>query len=100
MLFSKWDQQEEKREEMASATDNFERLEEEVRTLKEVVTQQSEILQAVGSQLRQKRQTENQVGRTKAVVNVKPRDVPLLNLSQLEEIEAAGTLSIFYDIIE
>ena len=33
-------------------------------------------------------------------MNVKPRAVPLLNLSQLKGIEAAGTLSIFNDVIE
>ena len=97
-FFSKWEQQEEKEEDVASAKDTFDRLEEELWSLKEIVTQQAEILQAVGSQLRQRPKTENQVVRTK--VNVKPKDVPLLNLSQLEGIKALGTLSIFYDVIE
>ena len=72
---------------------------EEFQQLKEMVAQQAQAMLLMTEQLNRVAQVSPPSISTPRVM-VKPRDVPILTLAQLEGLEAAGTLGIFFDLIE
>ena len=73
-------------------TKNVEDLEKEVDNLKDIVTQQNVIIQKLDNKLLTPTQ--------KATGGTKPRDVPILELDQLQGLNATTQLQIFFELIE
>lgn len=73
------------------------RFEDEWERMKGVIFQQSRIINDLYAEVRQLRQDPPS---KKPPVIIKPRDVPILSLQKLEGLESAGTLNIFFDLIE
>ena len=66
-------------------------LEQEVDQLKRILTQQNQVIQSLSDQLPTS---------PRPVTTTKPRDVPLLELNQLQGLDATTQLQIFFELIE
>ncbi len=67
--------------------------------MKGVIFQQSRTINALSTQIMKLQQEPPSLSQKQTVIT-KPRDVPTLNLQKLEGLESAGTLNIFFDLIE
>ncbi len=75
------------------------RFEDEWEEMKGVIFQQSRIINALSTQIMNLQQEPPSPSQKQTVIT-KSRDVPILNLQKLEGLESAGTLNIFFDLIE
>lgn len=86
-----------KDEEMAEETESMEplaRLEKEVQQLKDFSQAQAETIRQLGAM------TIYNTRETKRPVITKPRDIKILELHDLEGLEAAGKLAVFFEGVE
>ncbi len=84
----------EERKNVPRGTGSFE---DEWEEMKGVVFQQSRTINDLSAKIMNLRLEPPSNRRT---VIIKPRDVSILNLQKLEGLESAGTLNIFFDLIE
>ncbi len=70
---------------------NISTLEQELDSLKHVVAQQNQVLQQLGAHL---------LTPPRQVTTTKPRDIPVLELHQLQGLNATTQLQIFFELVE
>ncbi len=69
---------------------NTDTLEQEIDSLKQIVAQQNRVMQRLGANL----QTPQ------LQITTKPRDIPILELHQLQGLNATTQLQIFFELVE
>ncbi len=76
----------------------FAELEEKLNELGEIIIQQSGIIKMLGEKCLAKKE----VGTSSPLktTSTKPRDIPILQLRALDDLESAGKLNLFFDLVE
>ncbi|XP_050687893.1 uncharacterized protein LOC126981190 isoform X2 [Eriocheir sinensis] len=72
--------------------------ENKLKELGDIVIAQGEILTQLGNETLVK--TEVGTSPPPKTISTKPRDIPILQLHELDDLEAAGKLSLFFDLVE
>ncbi len=79
--------------------DNQNFLEQEWQELKQIITTQAEVIKDLKEKVMQSTSSPNQTP-VQASVLTKPRDIPVLELQDLEGLEGTGRLALFLNGIE
>ncbi len=74
-------------------------LEQEMQELRQLVLSQAGIIKVLGEKIMQGTASPSQV-QTRASVMTKPRDILVLELQDLEGLEATGRLALFFEGVE
>ncbi len=76
----------------------FAELEEKLKELGEIIVQQSGIIKMLGEERLAKKETGT--SSPSKTISTKPRDIPILQLHELDDLESAGKLGLFFDLVE
>ncbi len=63
-----------------------------------IITQQREIIKKLGNEALSKLEAGSPT--TYKTIHSKPRDIPILELKELDNLEASGKLNLFFDLVE
>ncbi len=71
---------------------------EKLKELGEIIVQQSGIIKMLGEE----RLAKKDVGTSSPpkTFSTKPRDIPILQLHELDDLESAGKFNLFFDLVE